>query len=37
VLRSDKNTQFGQIEDVINLLQKVKITRFSLVTMLEES
>jgi biopolymer transport protein ExbD len=37
VVRSDKETPFGQIEDVINLLQKVKITRFSLVTMLEES
>jgi biopolymer transport protein ExbD len=35
VIRSDKNTPFGQIEDIIELLQKVKITRFSLVTMLE--
>jgi biopolymer transport protein ExbD len=35
VIRSDKNTPFGQIEDIINILQKIKITRFSLVTMLE--
>jgi len=35
VIRSDKNTPFGQIEDIISMLQEVKITRFSLVTMLE--
>ncbi len=35
VIRSDKNTQFGKIEDIISMLQEVKITRFSLVTMLE--
>ncbi|HEX9934360.1 MAG TPA: biopolymer transporter ExbD [bacterium] len=37
VIRSDMSTPFGQIEDIITLLQKVKITRFSLVTMLEET
>lgn len=35
VIRSDKDTPFGQIEDIITMLQEIKITRFSLVTMLE--
>lgn len=32
VIRGDKETEYGIAEDVMNILQKVKITRFSLVT-----
>jgi biopolymer transport protein ExbD len=35
VVRGDKGTSFGLIEDVMNTLQEMKITRFSLVTELE--
>jgi len=35
VIRGDKNTPYGVVEDVMNVLQQVKITRFSLVTELE--
>lgn len=35
VIRGDKNVQYGAIEDVMDILQKIKITRFSLVTELE--
>jgi biopolymer transport protein ExbD len=36
VIKADKETPFGPIEDVMNILQKVKITRFNLVTELEK-
>ncbi len=35
VIRGDKGTPYGVVEDVMNVLQQVKITRFSLVTELE--
>ncbi len=35
VIRGDKNVPYGSIEDVMNILQKIKITRFSLVTELD--
>ena len=35
VIRGDKNVSYGSIEDVMNILQKIKITRFSLVTELD--
>jgi len=35
VIRGDKGTPYGVVEDVMNILQQVKITRFSLVTELE--
>lgn len=35
VIRGDKDVPYGSIEDVMNILQKIKITRFSLVTELE--
>ena len=35
VIRGDKNTPYGVVEDVMDVLQQVKITRFSLVTELE--
>jgi biopolymer transport protein ExbD len=35
VIRGDKDTPYGVVEDVMNVLQQVKITRFSLVTELE--
>lgn len=37
VIKADKNSPFGPIEDIMNILQKVKITRFNLVTELEKS
>jgi len=37
VVKGDKDTPFGQIQDIIDTLQKVKITRFSLVTELEKT
>jgi biopolymer transport protein ExbD len=35
VIKSDKETQYGQVQDVMDTLQKVKITRFALVTEME--
>ena len=35
VIRGHKNTPYGLVEDVMDILQKTKITRFSLVTELE--
>jgi biopolymer transport protein ExbD len=35
VIRGDKNTPYGVVEDVMDILQQVKITRFSLVTELD--
>lgn len=35
VIRGDKGVPYGTIEDVMNVLQETKITRFSLVTELE--
>jgi len=37
VIRADKNAPYGPIEDVMKVLEKVNITRFSLVTELEKS
>jgi len=37
VIKGDKAAPYGPVEDVMNILQKVKITRFSLVTDLERS
>lgn len=36
VIKADKNVEYGIIEDVMNILQKVNITRFNLVTDLEK-
>ncbi len=35
VVRGDKGASYGSIEDIMDILQKIKITRFSLVTELE--
>lgn len=35
VIRGDKNVSYGTMEDIMDILQKIKITRFSLVTELE--
>jgi biopolymer transport protein ExbD len=35
VIKGDKNTEYGIVEDVMDILQKTKITRFNLVTNLE--
>lgn len=37
VISGDKTAPYGVLEDVMNTLQKVKITRFNLVTDLEKS
>ena len=37
VISGDKTAPYGVVEDVMNTLQKVKITRFNLVTDLEKS
>jgi biopolymer transport protein ExbD len=37
VIKGDKGAPFGPIQDVMDILQKVKITRFSLVTELEKN
>jgi biopolymer transport protein ExbD len=37
VIRADKSAPYGPIEDVMKVLEKVNITRFSLVTELEKS
>ncbi|NLP11722.1 biopolymer transporter ExbD [bacterium] len=36
VIKADKETPYGPVEDIMNILQKVKITRFNLVTELEK-
>ena len=36
VIKGDKDCPFGPIEDVMNILQKTKITRFNLVTDLDK-
>jgi biopolymer transport protein ExbD len=36
VIRGDKGTDYGVAEDVMDILQKTKITRFNLVTALEK-
>jgi len=36
VVKADKDTQYGQIQDIMDLLQRIKITRFALVTELEQ-
>ena len=35
VVKGDKNSPYGPMEDVMNILQKAKITRFNLVTDLD--
>jgi len=37
VVKGDRDTPYGSVEDVINILQDVNITRFSLVTELERA
>lgn len=37
VIKGDKDAPYGPIEDVMNILQKTRITRFNLVTDLERS
>jgi biopolymer transport protein ExbD len=37
VVKGDKNTEYSLIEDIMDILQKVNITRFSLVTELEKT
>jgi biopolymer transport protein ExbD len=37
VIKGDKGAPFGPIQDVMDILQKVKITRFALVTELEKN
>jgi biopolymer transport protein ExbD len=37
VIKADKDVDYGVIEDVMNVLQKVNITRFNLVTELEKN
>jgi len=37
VIRADKDVDYGVIEDVMNILQKVNITRFNLVTELAKN
>jgi biopolymer transport protein ExbD len=36
VIKADKDSPFGPVEDTMNILQKVKISRFNLVTELEK-
>ena len=37
VIKADKDVDYGVIEDVMNILQKVNITRFNLVTELDKN
>jgi len=37
VIKGDKDAEYGLAEDVMNILQKTKITRFNLVTTLERT
>jgi biopolymer transport protein ExbD len=37
VIKGDKEAEYGLAEDVMNILQKTKITRFNLVTSLERT
>ncbi|MBM2841359.1 MAG: hypothetical protein HW412_1887 [Bacteroidetes bacterium] len=37
VIKGDQNTEYGIAEDVMEILQKTKITRFNLVTNLEQN
>jgi biopolymer transport protein ExbD len=37
VIKGDKDSEYGLAEDVMNILQKTKITRFNLVTTLEQA
>lgn len=36
VVKADKDTQYGQVQDIMDILQRIKITRFALVTELEQ-
>lgn len=37
VIKSDRNTEYGAVLDVMDILQKVNLTRFNLVTNLEQA
>ena len=37
VIKSDRNTEYGAVLDVMDVLQKVNLTRFNLVTNLEQA
>lgn len=37
VIKGDKGSEYGLAEDVMNILQKTKITRFNLVTNMEQN
>jgi biopolymer transport protein ExbD len=37
VIRGDKEAPYGPVEDIMNILQKTRITRFNLVTDLDRS
>lgn len=37
VIKSDRNTEYGAVLDVMDILQKVNLTRFNLVTNLEQT
>jgi biopolymer transport protein ExbD len=37
VIKSDRNTEYGAVLDVMDVLQKVNLTRFNLVTNLEQT
>lgn len=37
VIKGDRNAPYGVVEDVMNVLQKARVTRFNLVTDLESS
>ena len=37
VIKSDRNTEYGPVLDVMDILQKVNLSRFNLVTNLEQS
>ena len=37
VIKGDQGTEYGVVEDVMNILQKTRINRFNLVTNLEQS
>jgi biopolymer transport protein ExbD len=37
VIKGDKNAPYGPVQDVMDILQKTKITRFNLVTDLEQA
>jgi len=36
ILKADKNAEYGHVEDVMNVLQKINMNRFNMVTELEK-